>query len=204
MSVGCSPSSKYYIKEKKQMAMKNRKTIITAFLLVACMLIGVGYAALTDTLTITGDLKADTSVSQTDFEDDVYFSATSVVTDDTGNKAASQILEGRDDAKITAQHFTAKNQIVKVMYTIKNDSTDFAAAITPSANTVTVENADPSHNPIFKVEWSWDENSVVTGAAEIAAGASKNLWVTITLTETPIEAHTATFTVTYGVEAVDK
>ena len=36
------------------MTMRNRKTIITAFVLAACLLIGVGYAAVTGNLTITG------------------------------------------------------------------------------------------------------------------------------------------------------
>ena len=36
------------------MTMRNRKTIITAFVLAACLLIGVGYAAVSGNLTITG------------------------------------------------------------------------------------------------------------------------------------------------------
>ena len=34
--------------------MKNRKRVVVAFLLVAVMLLGVGYATLTDVLEITG------------------------------------------------------------------------------------------------------------------------------------------------------
>lgn len=188
--------------------MKNRKIAVVAFLLISVMLLGVGYAELTDALEINGTVKADTSVSQTDFDDDVYFSNTSVVTDGTGNKAASQILEGRDSATITANHFTTKNQIVRVKFTIQNDSTDFNAVVTPDAaiNTgnVSVDNGGTDHDPIFTVSWAWNEEGTDRETpATIAAGQSKDLWVTIVLNETPIEEHEASFTVKFGVEAVE-
>jgi hypothetical protein len=47
--------------------MKNRKIVVVAFLLVATMLLGVGYAALTDELTITGSLKTDTTAAMSAF-----------------------------------------------------------------------------------------------------------------------------------------
>ena len=186
--------------------MKNRKIVVVAFMLIAVLLMSVGFAELTDVLTIDGSAKADTSVSQTDFDDDVYFSATSIVTDSTGNKAASQIKEGRDDATITADHFTTKDQVVKVKFTIANDSTDFDAKITPNVDVnVTVDNGEAAdHDPVFTVTWSWAADSVTGGEATIASGSSKDLWVTITLNETPIEAHAVTFTISYGAEAVEK
>ena len=183
--------------------MKNRKTVVVAFLLVAAMLLGVGYATLTDTLTITGDLGAGTSVSQTEFDTDVYFSSTNVVTDDTGNQAASQILEGRDDAKITANHFTVKDQKVVVKYVIANDSTEFDALIDPTVQQVIVDNG-ADHDPVFSVVWEWDElGSNDTAEATIAAGGTKDLYVTITLIETPTDDHTGTFEITYNATAVD-
>ena len=188
--------------------MKNRKIIVVAFLLISVMLMGVGYAALTDELGIEGSVQADTSVSQTEFDDDVYFSNTSVVSDSTGNKAASQILEGRDSATITATHFTTKGQIVKVKFTIKNDSTDFDAVVTPKAEVesgnVSLDNGGAGHEPIFSVVWSWNEQTSDVATATIAAGDSKDLWVTITLNETPLEEHEASFVVNFGVTAQEK
>ncbi len=182
--------------------MKNRKIVVIAFLVVAAMLLGIGYAALTDTLTITGDLKADTSVSQPEFDADIYFSSTSVISDDTGNKAASQILEGRDDAKITAQHFTTAGQTVKVKFTIANDSTEFAARLTPTVLTVTngTEGTENEHESIFTVAWSWNENSVDNSVFDLQPGQTKDLWVTIVLDVTPTEAHTANFNVAFNAE----
>ena len=186
--------------------MKNRKTVVVAFLLAAVVLLGVGYAELTDLLTVNGELAALTSTTQTEFDADVYFSATSVVTDQTGNNAASQIKEGRDDATITAKHFTIDGQVVKVKYTIVNDSTDFDAVVTPNAavetGSVTVDNGAAHPDPVFTVSWSWAEDSSVTGEATITKGASKDFWVTITLVEPPMEEHNATFEVSFDVEAV--
>ena len=181
--------------------MKNRKTVVVAFMLVAVLLMGVGYAALTDTLTIEANLKADTSVSQEEFNNDIYFSATSVISDATGNKAASQILEGRDSATITAQHFTTKGQVVKVKFTIKNDSTEFAARLTPEF--LGVINSDPSHDPVFTATWSWNESTSDTSVFDLQPNDSKDLWVTITLIETPTEEHSASFTLTFTGTQVD-
>ena len=186
--------------------MKNRRTVVVAFLVAAVMLLGIGYAALTDTLTINGDLKSDPSASQNEFDGDIYFSATSIVQDDTGNQAASQILEGRDDAKIEAKHFSEEGQVVKVKFTITNDAeNDFAAIITPNALTLTngSEGTDHAHKPIFSATWSWNESAEDTASYTLQPGESKDLWVTITVIERPTDAHTATFSVSFGAEETE-
>lgn len=180
--------------------MKNRKIVIVAFLLVAMMLLGVGYAALTDELTITGELQADTSVSQGEFDADIYFSAAAIVTDGTGNNAVAQILDGRDDAKVVATHFTTAGQEIVAKFTITNDSPEFASILTPSTLVVTNEAA---HDPVFTVTWSWSDRETDTGDYTLMPGESKDLWVTITLDETPTEIHKATFKVTFAGEQVD-
>ena len=182
--------------------MKRRKSVVVVFLLAAAMMLSVGYATLTDTLTIEGALETDTTVATAAFDDDVYFSGTSIVQDDTGNKAVSQILDGRDDAKIEARHFTAKAQVVKAKFTITNKpGNEFAASIVGDA--ITVTNGDAGHEPIFSADWSWAVDSPDQNTAVIQPGATKDLWVTITLLETPQENHEATFTVSYTATAVE-
>ena len=190
--------------------MKRRKSVVVVFLLAAAMMLSVGYATLTDKLSITGGLETDPTTAMNDFDADVYFSGTSIVQDDTGNKAVSQILDGGDDAKIEALHFTVKDQVVKAKFTIANDSVDFAASIEVNAATgededrdgISVEN-NAEHDPIFSVEWSWEEEGSNHDTAEIQPGKTKDLWVTITLDETPQENHEATFTVSYTATAVE-
>ena len=83
--------------------MKNRKTVVVAFLLVAAMLLGVGYAALTDTLNIQGDFEVSQNNAENAFDDDVYFSAVSTgegytasIADDDNDKGTFKVtgLEG--------------------------------------------------------------------------------------------------------------
>jgi|GEM_PF-7097016 len=187
--------------------MKNRKSIVVAFLLIAVMLVGVGYAAVvSDQLTVTGDVHVLKAAAEQDFDDDVYFSAAQVTQDDTGNKAAFQIMEGRDDATITAQHFTVEGQVVKGYFTITNTSTVFDAKVTPSVGTtVTVTPSNPGvepHAPVVSVVWSWEENSVVGGEATIVGnGGTKTVWVTITLTQPPLMDHEVDFVITFDAEA---
>ena len=179
--------------------MKNRKSILVVFLLVAAMLMSVGYAALTDELGITGDLKTDTTQSMAEFDADVYFFSANIVTDETGNQSVAQVLEGRDDAKIQALHFTEKDQVVKAKFVITNDPLDeFAAKIAGSS--VSVSN-NGGHEPIFTVTWSWQEDSIDTNDIVLKPGESQDLFVTITLKETPQEIHQAEFSVSYTATA---
>ena len=51
--------------------MRNRKTVVAAFLLVAVMMLGVGYAALTDILDITGSADVNQSAAEEAFNEDI-------------------------------------------------------------------------------------------------------------------------------------
>ena len=57
--------------------MKNRKVIVTAFLLVAVMILGVGYAAVSDTLNFGGDATISGDQAQHEFDVDVKITAVS-------------------------------------------------------------------------------------------------------------------------------
>ena len=57
--------------------MRNRKVIVTAFLLVAVMLLGVGYAAVSDTLNFGGDATISGDQAQHEFDVDVKITAVS-------------------------------------------------------------------------------------------------------------------------------
>ena len=82
--------------------MKNRKTIVVAFLLVAAMLLGVGYAALTDTLTIIGNAHIDVDTANKTFDEKVYFSDAEA-TSSTGTGTKDDVAAfNDDDATFTA------------------------------------------------------------------------------------------------------
>lgn len=65
--------------------MKNRKTIVVAFLLSAVMLMSVGYAALTDVLDITGSADVNQAAAEDSFNEDIKF--TGALANETGNTA---------------------------------------------------------------------------------------------------------------------
>ena len=52
---------------------KNRRTIIVAFVLVACMLIGVGYAAINTELFAKGSVSLSAGAAAEEVDTDVYF-----------------------------------------------------------------------------------------------------------------------------------
>lgn len=53
--------------------MKKRRTAIVAFLLIAVLTIGVGYAAINDTLYVSGTAKASSAEADEHFDLNVYF-----------------------------------------------------------------------------------------------------------------------------------
>jgi len=151
--------------------MKNRKTVVVAFMLVAVLLMGVGYAALTDVLDITGSADINQSAAEEAFNEDVHFSA--AVANETGN-TASVNPDNNDKASFTANTLKGKGDKATYTYTIVNDG-DLSATITPSISSNTNE-------AYFKVYSDWNGQ-----AKTLAAGGSVTYTVTIELLETPTE-----------------
>ena len=59
--------------------MKNRKTVVVAFLLVCCMILGVGYAALTVDLNLAGNATFNPGQAQNEFTEDIYLGDSAVI-----------------------------------------------------------------------------------------------------------------------------
>lgn len=53
--------------------MKNRRNVIIAFLLCVSLIVGVGYAALTDTLTVDGKARISAGTAAEEFNEDIKF-----------------------------------------------------------------------------------------------------------------------------------
>ena len=187
--------------------MKNRKTVVVAFLLVAALLLGVGYAELTDTLHIAGTAGADTSVAASEFNQDVHFGQMAAGDYNFEKVDVSITSDGdgdtNDKAVIVAEKFTVANEQQKITLTIVNTSTEFDAQVTISTSVnvpVTPTGTGEAHEPIFEAAWEWKDGT--TGAKTIAAGGNAKIVVTITMTETPTEAHQATFAIDLDAVAV--
>ena len=149
--------------------MKNRKIVVVAFLLIAVLLLGVGYAALTDTLDITGSADVNVSDLEKEFEEDIYFSA-AVANEGTPNTASIN-ADNNDKAS-----FSAKSLIT-------NDS-DHTVTITPKLN-ATMGNTNTEY---FSIESDW------AGASKTVAPHSTITYtVTVELEKDPTQAVSGSF-----------
>ena len=125
--------------------MKNRKMILVAFMLVAVLVMGIGFAAYSTTLAIHGTTSV--SAEALEFTKDVQF--TNVTTSNAAFGTAT-IGDGQN-ATFTVSGMTAYNDRVQFTYTIVNNS-DFDVNIdittTPTPATTskcTVTTALSSH-----------------------------------------------------------
>ena len=152
--------------------MKNTKSLI-AFLVIAVMLLGIGYAALSDTLDINGSADVNQSAAEEAFNEDIYFSA--AVANQEGNTASVSATDN-DMADFAANTLKGKGDKVTFTFTIKNNS-DIDALVTPTFA------SDGNSNPeYFAVSSDWAGQP-----RTITAGGSMTYTVTVELVKTPTE-----------------
>lgn len=167
--------------------MKNRKRIIVSFMIVACMLMAVGFAALTDTLTILGEAEVDYHGANNAFDDDVYFSA-AVAQNTEGGDTARVTTDDVDIARFSVRSVSAANDVATFTFTIQNDN-EFTAYVK-----VNNEKSVNNNTEYFEVEMSETEWA-------IAAGQSVTFTVDVTLLKTPqLDVSSDKITATFGIE----
>lgn len=157
--------------------MKNRKRVVVAFLLVAAMLMSVGYAALTDVLDITGSADVNQSAAEEAFNQDIYFTA--AVANETGN-TASVNNDNNDKASFTANSLKGKDDTATFTFTIKNEG-DLDATVTPSISSNTNET-------YFSISSDWNGQ-----AKTLTAGQTLTYTVTVKLNDTPTDSISGSF-----------
>jgi plastocyanin len=163
--------------------MKNRKFVVVAFLLVAVLLLGVGYAALTDTLDITGSADVNVTELEKEYEEDIYFSA--AVANQGAPNTASVNGDNNDKASFSAKSLVKKGDKVTFTFTIKNDSAH-TVTVTPKLHA----SAGNTNTEYFSIESDWNGAS-----REIAANGSITYTLTVTLLKDPTEAISGSFLV---------
>ena len=153
--------------------MKKRRTLIISMLLVATLVLGIGYAALSDTLDINGSADVNQSAAEEAFNEDIYFSA--AVANQEGNTASVSATDN-DMADFAANTLKGKGDKVTFTFTIKNNS-DIDALVTPTFA------SDGNSNPeYFAVSSDWAGQP-----RTITAGGSMTYTVTVELVKTPTE-----------------
>lgn len=159
--------------------MKKRNLVIVAFMLVAAMTIGVGYAVVSDVLVINGTADITADGAQSAFNEDVYFSAAVAGTD--GDIA--EVGSDPDTATFTASHLTGQGDTATFTFTIKNAG-DVNATVTPKLS-AEGGNTQPLW---FEITSDWN------GAAKALNAHSEITYtVTVRLLATPTQALTGLF-----------
>ena len=167
--------------------MKNRKRVVVAFLLVAVMLLGVGYAALSDTLDITGSVDVNQSAAEEAFNEDVYF-LTAVANGEGTTNTASVNADNHDKASFTINDFKGAGDVATFTFTIVNVG-DVAASITPKLN-ATLGNTNTEY---FEISSDWNGATKTLPAKTGDTPGSITYTVTVKMIKTPTETISGSF-----------
>ena len=151
--------------------MKNRNTIVVAFLLCAVLLLGVGYAAIADVLDITGSADVTKANAQASYDADVYFTNAEIADGNVENTTSIN-ADNNDKVSFTAKNLKGQGDTAKFTYTIYNGS-DVDANVTPSISSNTAAE-------YFGLSSDWNAQPKL-----IKAGQSMTYTVTVTLLKTP-------------------
>jgi len=158
--------------------MKNRKGLIGLVIIVAVLVLGIGYAAVTAVnLQITGTAAAKSNELKVGFDGVVSTDLTHATGATATGTNSGTLTTGVTSATITVSDLAKVGDYVVVTYEIKNYETDLDAS-------VYVSNIAPASNEYFTV------TTDMTGsdhAKSIAAGGTTTVAVTVTLTKMPIE-----------------
>lgn len=148
--------------------MKQKKTFIIVALLLAVLLLGIGYAAMAGiTLNINGT--ANATIDNTNFV--VKFVADSAQVSNA-EKVTATVTDDKT-ARIAVNGLTAKGDYETATYTIKNESADLSARLSAA---ITNNNKD-----YFKVEYT------IADTEPLASGATTTITVKVSLLKTPID-----------------
>ena len=167
---------------------QNKKALqIGLFVLVAIVVLGVGYAAISAVnLIINGNATA--SVNQNNFK--VHFTQAQAISGSTGASGTSAI-DSQDDTKamFDVTGLTKEGDYAEAVYTVKNDSNGIGAEITL--------NLDSSNTEYFKVTETILDNKLQAGDSTTASvrvemiktpiNDAVSTSITATLTASPLE-----------------
>ena len=190
--------------------MKNRKRIVIAFLVVAALLLGVGYANLTDFFTATATVEANKTNANAAFDEDLYLSDASYVVSvgDNPNAADSKetvtIESTGDILTINAEEFSMEGDYILVRATINNDNALYKASFAVNTKNTTLSTTH------FRLDYAISTDAGLTNIGTgndishvVGAQSAAYLYVKVTLLDTPeptAEDSNPTFTATLTVQ----
>ena len=176
--------------------MKNRKRIVVAFLCVAMLLLAVGYAAFTDTLTIIGNVVADMEQAQTNYDAKIYFSDIQITEHGSGDETADTVSGvNTDDATFAIHSLATMGEKAVIKFTIKSESNVDVKVTMPATRLSGGSNNTNTNTNQFDITYTHNGAEIDVNKTDIIlpAGGSIEIVATVTVIA-PITAATgATF-----------
>lgn len=170
--------------------MKNRRLTIVAFLLCACLIVGFGYALVSDTLRIDGTATINHSGATSAFDGLVYFKLDDDEKTRIEKAGDSLVLSGQDDiATVTVNSLTLKDTYATFTLKVVNDY-DHPIYVTPKID----ESSSLFDKTLISISSDW-----LSKTHEIASKTSR----TYTLTVKCVEPKEATTSFAIGFTAID-
>lgn len=172
--------------------MKKRRFTFVAFLLCAILTLGVGFAAVSQTLDITGTTEVSVESGTEAFDGDVYFkSADPYVTNDDNVSYTARVNEDNNDkGTFTITGFKGAGDKAVITYTIESVF-DHEVQLKVKTSNITGSNADK-----FSIATNWGDTTQTLPASD-GTPQTTTITITVTLNETP----TATaFSATFAIE----
>lgn len=175
--------------------MKNKRNVLIAFVLICCLCLSIGYAALTDTLYVDGKANVnvlgneeDPNTPDTPFEDkfteEIYWSAASGET----NVTCERVAEGNGIGTAGTTDSSAKPDVLKIVIpdgvlTVEGDSTTINATVTNGSdyNINAALSVVTESNDYLDISWAWAPGY----SSAINEGATADVVITVTLTTAP-------------------
>ena len=186
--------------------MRNRKVIVTAFLLVAIMLLGVGYAAVSDILDLTGTSEVNQSAAEEAFNHDVHFSGvkngdtdtfTESYSDPSGMYTARVNSDNNDKASFTISGLKGAGDTATITFRVVNEG-DLDAVVSVK----TTSNSNPTYFDVkYYVNGSSTPLDTTTGTSMGTIShkdgdvvSHMDITVVVTLLKTPTDTQSLTST----------
>ena len=175
--------------------MKTRRFTVVAFLLAAVMIIGIGFANLSDLLTINGTINTNQPAANAAFDEKVYFSdavadlnaGESTTTNEASVVSSTNVLDNNDFASLRVNTLGVENDTASFTLTIKNDSQKYNAVITVKSNT---------SDEYFKVDCVRADGETAIGDDLVCeTGSTVQIKVIVTALHTFENAYQAGFTI---------
>ena len=168
--------------------MKKRRNLILVLLLISALALGVGYAAITGTLTVNGTITVEGGAVSEDLVFKSYAHNTSI---GSTISTVTNNIDGKTTAALSITGFKQKGDSITGTFTVQNTGSIKMYILSSPDNQC---GSDDTYGTIgdcadFTHTFAWDDATVST--AGIEPGATATFKVTVTMDKIPAALVTA-------------